>query len=101
MQIISALIPVIGKADFNLVIKETNIEAECLYSGTLDAINVTLWAVKWELRHADAAIKDEGSLWGEGLSGLEFFEGYDGTTVVGGSETGATVVAKDTVNLED
>jgi hypothetical protein len=94
LKIVSELIPVIRKADFPLAIKDTEIEAECLYSGSLDAINITLWAVKWELNLAGPAIRDNGLLWGED-SGLEFFEGYDGTTVVGTSET------IDKVNLED
>lgn len=82
LKIVSALIPVIRKADFDLVIKDTNIEAECLYSGALDAINITLWAVKWELTLGDHAVKGEG----ESLSDLEQTEGYDGTTVVGTDE---------------
>jgi hypothetical protein len=77
LQIVSALIPVIRKADFDLAIKDTNIEAECLYSGTLDAINITLWAVKWELVLGDHALRDTGS-----LEDLEYFEGSEGTTVV-------------------
>jgi hypothetical protein len=81
LHIISALIPVIRKADFDLVIKDTNIEAECLYSGALDAINITLWAVKWELALGDYAIKDAGS-----LEDLDYFEGSEGTAIVGPSE---------------
>jgi hypothetical protein len=77
LQIVSVLIPVIRKADFDLVIKDTNIEAECLYSGTLDAVNLTLWAVKWELVLGDYAIRDIGS-----LDDLEYFEGCEGTAVV-------------------
>jgi len=49
MKIVSELIAVIRNADFDLDIKETVAEAECLYSGTLDAMNVTMWAVRWEL----------------------------------------------------
>jgi hypothetical protein len=77
LRIVSALIPVIRKADFDLVIKDTNLEAECLYSGALDAVNITLWAVKWELVLGDYAIRDAGS-----LEGLEYFEGSEGTAVV-------------------
>jgi hypothetical protein len=77
LQIVSALIPVMRKADFSLAIKDTNIEAECLYSGTLNAINLTLWAVKWELALGDYAIQDTGS-----LDDLDYFEGSEGTTVV-------------------
>jgi len=55
LKIISALIPVIRNADFDAYIKDTAIEAECLYTGALDAINVTMWAVKWELVLGDRA----------------------------------------------
>jgi hypothetical protein len=71
LKIVSALIPIIRKADFDLVIKDTNIEAERLYSGALDIINITLWAVRGE---------------GETLEDLEQVGGYDGTTVVGTDE---------------
>jgi hypothetical protein len=81
LQIVSALIPVIRKADFNLVIKNTNIEAECLYSGTLDAVNITLWAVKWELALGDYAIKDTGT-----PGDLDYFEGSEGTAITGPGE---------------
>jgi hypothetical protein len=91
LKIVSALIPVIRKADFDLVIKDTNIEAECLYSGTLDAINITLWAVKWELVLGDPAVKGEG----ESLADLETVGGYDGTTAVGAEEI------QDHTNMED
>jgi len=91
LKIISALTPVIRKADFDLVIKNTNIEAECLYSGTLDAINITMWAVKWELVLGDHAVRGEG----ESLSGLEQVGGYDGTTTVG------TVEINEHANMEE
>jgi hypothetical protein len=78
LQIVSALIPVIRKADFDLVIKDTNVEAECLYSGTLDAINLTLWAVKWDLVLGDYAIRNI-----ESPDELEYF---NGTTIVGTEE---------------
>jgi hypothetical protein len=91
LKIVSALIPVIRKADFDLVIKDTNIEAECLYSGTLDAVNITLWAVKWELVLGDHAVRGEG----ESLADLETVGGYDGTTIVGAEEI------QDHTNMED
>jgi len=81
LKIISKLIPIIRKADFDLVIKNINIEAECLYSGALDAINITMWAVKWELVLGDYAVKE-----GESLLDLDEVGGYDGTTVVGAVE---------------
>jgi hypothetical protein len=82
LKIVSALIPIIRKADFDLVIKNANIEAERLYSVTLDAINITLWAVKWELVLGDKAVGGEG----ETLEDLEQVGGYDGRTVVGSDE---------------
>jgi hypothetical protein len=75
LQIVSALTTVIRKADFDLVIKDTNIEAECLFSGALDQINITLWAVKWELVLGDHALRET-----EPQDELEYF---DGTTIVG------------------
>ncbi|GHV76500.1 hypothetical protein AGMMS49942_13210 [Spirochaetia bacterium] len=81
LKIISTLSLVIRKADFDLAIKDTNIESECLYSGTLDAINVTLWAVKWELVLGERAIQERGL-----LEGLEFFDELRGTAFVGPSE---------------
>jgi hypothetical protein len=90
LKILSTLIPVIRKADFDLDIKNTNIEAECLYSGTLDAINITLWAARWELVLGDYAIRDTPL-----IGDLEQFESYGGTTVVGAGEV------HDHTNMED
>jgi hypothetical protein len=91
LKIVSALIPIIRKADFDLVIKDTNIEAECLFSGALDAANITLWAVKWELALKDHAVRGAG----ESLSDLGQFEGYDGTVITGTGED------HDHTNMED
>jgi hypothetical protein len=87
LQIVSALIPVIRKADFDLVIKDTDIEAECLFSGTLDAMNITMWAVKWELVLGGSAFGNT-----EPDDKLEYF---DGTTTVGAGEI------QDHTNMED
>jgi outer membrane protein assembly factor BamB len=87
LKIVSALIPVIRKADFDLVIKDTNIEAECLYSGTLDALNITLWAVKWEPALGDYAITDTGP-----VDELEYFDG---------TATAGTGHLDDHTNMED
>jgi hypothetical protein len=91
LKIVSALIPVIRQADFALNIKDTIIEAECLYSGALDAINITLWAVKWELVLGKHAL--DGAE--ESLADLEQVGGYDGTTVVG------TVEINEHTNMEE
>ena len=77
LKIISALIPVIRNTNFDLAIKDIPIEAECLYSGALDAMAVTLWAVKWELELGERAFIN-GS-----LEGLKQIESFDGTTTVG------------------
>jgi hypothetical protein len=96
LQIVSALVPVIRGMDFDLMLKgDPNIEAECLYTGALDAINITLWAVKWELLFVDNAFNAEGKTLAEALAALENFEGYDSTTLVG------TEDVRDQVNLED
>ncbi|MDR1575713.1 MAG: DUF1834 family protein [Treponema sp.] len=87
LKIVSALIPVIRKVDFDLVIKDTNIESECLFSGTLDAMNITMWAVKWELVLKDHAVKD--------TEPFDEFEYFEGTMEVG------TIEIDDHTNMED
>jgi len=77
LKIISALIPAIRNADFNAYIKDTAIQAECLYTGALDTINVTMWAVKWELALGDRAfIREIPDDLGE-------LESVHGTAIVG------------------
>jgi len=77
LKIISSLIPVIRNANFDLAIKDTAIEAECLYSGALDALAVTLWAVKWELVLGERAFINGSP------EDLEHIESFGGTTIVG------------------
>jgi hypothetical protein len=77
LRIISALIPVIRNAEFPLAIKDVRTEAECLYTGSLDAINVTMWAVRWELVLGDRAFINASP------DGLGDFDGADGTVSVG------------------
>jgi len=69
LKIVSALTGVIGNADYDEYIRETVTESECLFSGTLDAMNVTLWAVKWELVLATRPLAKTGE-----LDGLENFD---------------------------
>jgi hypothetical protein len=93
LGIVSALIPIIRNLDADYSVDAPHgIEAECLYSGSLDAINVTLWAVRWtwELRK---------SVFESGEGGFpvfepERFEGYDAAHQIG------DVNVNDTVNLE-
>ncbi|MDR1286764.1 MAG: hypothetical protein LBK08_04060 [Treponema sp.] len=80
LEIVSALIPVIRNMDAGWCIDGgRGIEAECLYSGSLDKINITLWAVKWRWQVRGVA---EGG--GILLPGdLDWFEGYDAGHIVG------------------
>jgi len=94
LKIVSALIPVLRNidTDWSYTGGGQGVEAECLYSGTLDQINVTLWGVKWEWQIRDTVFDD-----GEGgvrLDDLDYFEGYDATHLIGDA------AAKDIVNLE-
>lgn len=68
----------------------TKINAQCLYTGSLDKINATLWAVRWRLNArsvfsgGDIVLPDS----------MENFEGYDSSLTVG------TQKADDTVDLD-
>jgi hypothetical protein len=82
LKIVSAVIPVIRNLDAEWSIDGgRGIEAECLYSGSLDKINITLWAVKWrwQVRGAVSGGEDGGIL----MPGdLDWFEGYDADHLV-------------------
>lgn len=94
LGIVSALIPVIRELDADYSVDAPrDIAAECLYSGSLDAINVTLWAVRWtwELRKSVFETGEGGFP----VFDLENFEGYDAAHRVGGAGV------NDTVNLEE
>jgi hypothetical protein len=94
LKIVSALIPVIRKIDApGSLDGGTNIDADCLYAGSLDKINVTLWAVRWRWRLRGAVFdgEDGGILLPDDL---DYFEGYDATHLVGTQE------ANDEVQLE-
>ena len=67
-----------------------SINAECLYSGSLDKINATLWAVRWKL-HA-RAVNDGGVI--VLPDDFDWFKGYDAHLTVGKQ------TACDAVNLE-
>jgi len=93
LKIVSSLIPALRELDAEWSLGGgEGIEAECLYSGTLDQMNVTLWGVKWEWKFRDTVFVD-----GEGgvlLEDLDYFEGYEATHQIG------SAAAKDNVNLE-
>jgi hypothetical protein len=93
LGIVSALVPVIHELDADYSTDAPHgIQAECLYSGSLDAINVTLWAVRWtwELRKSVFESGEGGFL----VFDLDIFEGYDAAHRVGGG------AVRDSVYLE-
>jgi hypothetical protein len=93
LKIVSALVPVIREIDADWSIGGgQDIDAECLYSGALDQINVTLWGVRWNWK-IRGTVFDEGE-GGIRLDDLDYFEGYDATHQIDNA------VAHDIVNLE-
>ena len=93
LKIVSALIPVIRDLDAEWSIGGGGrIDAECLYSGTLDQINAMLWGVRWKWHVQEDCFYDGGG--GILLPDLEYFEGYDAAHVIGNA------AAQDIVNLE-
>jgi hypothetical protein len=94
LKLVSALIPVVRDADAAWSIGGGKaLDAECLYSGTLDQINLTLWGVRWDWKLQETVFRD-----GAGgvmlLDDLEYFEGYEGTHTIGSASV------EDRVNLE-
>jgi hypothetical protein len=93
LQIVSALIPIVKEIDAEWSIGGgEDIEAECLYSGALDNLNVTLWAVRWSLHIRETFLES-----GEGgipEPDLDIFNGYEAAHRVGGE------VVQDNVTLE-
>jgi hypothetical protein len=94
LKIVSASIPVIRNIDAEWSMGGgKDIDAECLYSGTLDQINITLWGIKWTWKIQETVFND-----GEGgivlPDSLECFRGYDALHKIG-SDT-----VSDTINLE-
>jgi hypothetical protein len=101
LKIVTALIPVIRGLDSPWCINGgRDIEAECLYSGALDKINVTLWAVRWRWQIRAPVLGEDEEGGGSGGAGilmpddLEYFEGYDADHVIG------TQKIQDEVHLE-
>jgi hypothetical protein len=93
LKLVSALIPVIRNIDADWSIAGgRNVEAECLYSGSLDQINITLWGVKWDWEIRDTVF--EGGQGGIPLDDLDYFEGYDAAHRIG------SAAVKDIVHLE-
>jgi hypothetical protein len=87
LNLVSVLIPVIRELDTEWSIGGgEGIEAECLYSGALDNINVTLWAVRWSLRIRETVFEDGAG--GIPALDLDFFEGYDALHKIGSGSVG-------------
>lgn len=89
LKLVSLLTPVIRSIPDGSVYAGTDvtdIEAENLYTGTLDSINISMWAVSWtwdvramHLPDGNFATDDE----------LEIFEGADGTLKTGERAVGS------------
>jgi hypothetical protein len=90
LKIVSALIPVLKDLDAEWSMGGGHhMEAECLYSGTLDQINITLWGVRWKWDVSESCFYEGGM----SLLDLENFEGYDATHNI------ENAVAQDNVQL--
>jgi hypothetical protein len=62
LNLVSALIPAIRNLDSEWSMDAPGgIEAECLYSGALDQINMTLWGVKWNWKILKPAAGESGA----------------------------------------
>jgi hypothetical protein len=94
LKIVSAIIPVIRDLDAEWSIGGgENIDAECLYSGTLDQINITLWGIRWTWKIQETVFYNgEGGIMLPG--DLEYFEGYDALHKIGSD------AVSDTIHLE-
>ncbi len=84
LNIISLLIPVIRSFNTDYSYDVENIQAENLYTSSLDELNITLWAVGWDVKlrgtMIDATTGEGGILLPDSL---EYFEGTDSIAVVG------------------
>ena len=79
LSLVSALVGVIKNIDNPASYGGgTKINAQCLYTGSLDKINATLWAVRWRLMAR--AVTDGGITLPDDL---DWFKGYDGSLTVG------------------
>lgn len=91
LSLVSALIGIIKNINTPVSFGGgTHINAECLYSGSLDKINATLWAVRWKLNVR--GVNNEGNILLP--DDLDWFKGYESTLEVG------TQKADDIVNLD-
>lgn len=80
LALVSAIIPIIRRLDAEWCYDTPqNITADCLYTGSLDKINATLWAVSWDW-HLRGIEEPEGQF--SDISELDIFAGADGDTLV-------------------
>lgn len=84
LLLVSMLIPILKSIDVEGSYEVSDIDAENLFTGTLDKINVTLWAVSWKWK-VRAAVLPEGEILFDGE--LEMFRGADGALLSGEQET--------------
>jgi hypothetical protein len=90
LKIVSALVPMLRDIDTDFCIGGAQkIDAQCLYSGSLDQMNVTLWGVKWDWEIREPVLDEEDG--GVPLDDLEIFEGYDAEHHIGDASVSDTV----------
>lgn len=84
LRLVSIVTPVIREIDAVWCINgASDVGAENLYMGTLDKLNITLWALAWKLSIRSSVF--DGSEGGVLLPDyLENFEGYDAEHRIGG-----------------
>ncbi|MCM1321614.1 MAG: hypothetical protein NC041_07070 [Bacteroides sp.] len=95
LKMTSLLIPVIrsipAKSKYNAT-EVTDIAAENLYRGTLDQINISMWAVSWSWYNRAAQLDDGCIALGDEL---ENFEGADGCAEMG------SLSVEEKINMEN
>ncbi len=87
LDLVSRLVPVIRNIDADWAFAVEKIETENLFTGTLDNLNVTLWAVSWRWKIRGSAIDgDDAGIIDD--SELDYFDGADATILVGNESVG-------------
>ena len=80
LSVVTKLTAVLKTLDHELALDVPGeISAECLFTGSLEAINVTLWAVSWSWKFIPHSMV--GGI--ESLDDIEFFDGIDATYGIG------------------
>jgi len=82
LKIVNTLMSVIGKLDAEWSIDiPSDVVGECLFSGQLDAMNITLWVVRWSWK-VEPSVFQNGEC-GIPIDELDIFEGYDAVHEIG------------------